>query len=37
MIRRIAVLILIGLALSACVQSRLFACKDAPNHPYCPK
>ena len=36
MIRTVVVLILIGFALAAC-QSALFACKQSPNHPYCPK
>jgi hypothetical protein len=36
MIRTVVLLILIGFVLTACIQSKLFGCKQSPNHPYCP-
>jgi hypothetical protein len=35
MIRTAVVIVLVGFALTACLQSRLFGCKQSP-HPYCP-
>lgn len=37
MIRTAVVIVLIGFALAACVQGKLFGCKQSPNSVYCPK
>lgn len=37
MIRQAVILILIGFALTACIQNIAFDCKRYPNHPHCGK